>query len=88
MYLIKKKYLGTTIDDCWMIINGKVYDITAYIPHHLGGHRPLLKFGGMGGSENVEYHSSKMLYLLDTYFYIGRVECYKEESGSIEPAMV
>jgi len=32
-------------DDCWMIINGKVYDVTQYIPFHPGGKMIL---GGCG----------------------------------------
>lgn len=63
-----------TQDDCWMIINGHVYDITTYFPHHPGGTRSLLKFAGKDGTENVQFHSGKMMHLLDTYFYIGRLE--------------
>jgi cytochrome b involved in lipid metabolism len=24
----------TSVDDCWMAINGKVYDLTSYLPEH------------------------------------------------------
>jgi len=62
-----------TLDDCWMIIEGNVYNITEYIGHHPGGTRALLKFAGKDGSENVQFHSSKMMRLLKTYFFQGRL---------------
>ena len=61
-------------DDCWMIINGRVYDVTSYINLHPGGHRALLNYAGRDGSANVEFHSKKMMHLLNTYFYIGEIE--------------
>lgn len=24
-------------DDCWIVVNGKVYDLTAFAPNHPGG---------------------------------------------------
>lgn len=32
--------------DCWMAIDGKVYDITQYVPYHPGGEDVLLKGAG------------------------------------------
>ncbi|PSC74877.1 B5 [Micractinium conductrix] len=29
-------------DDCWIVISGKVYDITGWLPYHPGGEMPLL----------------------------------------------
>ena len=36
--------------DCWTIINGQIYDITSYIPHHPGGDEILLACGIDGSS--------------------------------------
>jgi len=72
-----------TEGDCWMIIKGHVYDITTYFPYHPGGKRALLKFGGRDGTENVEFHSSRMMYLLDNYFYIGRLDSTPEGSSCV-----
>jgi cytochrome b involved in lipid metabolism len=38
----------TTKTDCWTIINGKVYDITSYIPRHPGGGNILSACGTDG----------------------------------------
>ena len=37
-------------EDCWTIINGKVYDLTSYIPRHPGGDDILLACGTDGTS--------------------------------------
>jgi len=63
-----------TAEDCWMIIKGNVYDITQYFDLHPGGTRALLKFAGKDGTENVQFHSPKMMQLLDMYFYKGKLQ--------------
>lgn len=35
-----------SLDDMWMAINGKVYNVTPYIPFHPGGKYQLLRGGG------------------------------------------
>jgi len=72
-----------TEGDCWMIIKGHVYDITTYFPYHPGGKRALLKFAGRDGTENVEFHSPRMMYLLDNYFYIGRLNTTPEGGSCV-----
>jgi len=70
-----------TKDDCWMIIKGHVYDVTAYFAYHPGGERALLKFAGKDGTENVQFHSSKMMELLNNYFYVGKLKRQEESSS-------
>jgi len=38
-------------NDAWMAINGKVYDVTAYIPYHPGGERELMRVAGRDGTK-------------------------------------
>lgn len=57
--------------DCWVIINGKVYDLTAYIPMHPGGQGEIInrcggdattpfnrerKHGNIGVREELAYY--------------------------------
>jgi len=39
-----------TANDCWTIINGNVYDITAYIPRHPGGEDEIVAACGTDGT--------------------------------------
>jgi cytochrome b involved in lipid metabolism len=39
---------------CWSIINGSVYDLTAYIPKHPGGESRILKICGKDGTALFE----------------------------------
>jgi len=71
-----------TKESLWMIIKGNVYDITNYVSDHPGGVRALLNFGGKDGTENVEFHSPKMLQILNSRYFIGRLEKQKETEGS------
>ncbi|KAI8922317.1 cytochrome b2 [Powellomyces hirtus] len=52
----------STQDDCWMIIHGKVYDLTRFLPEHPGGKRVLLNQAGMDGTEAFqEIHSEDVI---------------------------
>jgi len=35
-----------TRDDCWIIVHGKVYDVTEFLPDHPGGSKIILKYAG------------------------------------------
>jgi cytochrome b involved in lipid metabolism len=36
-------------DDCWMIIHGKVYDVTNFLVEHPGGEEVMLESKGTNG---------------------------------------
>ncbi|KAF9479597.1 cytochrome b5 [Pholiota conissans] len=38
-------------DDAWSAFNGKVYNITAYLPFHPGGEKELMRVAGRDGSK-------------------------------------
>jgi salicylate hydroxylase len=49
-----------TRDDCWIIVAGKVYDITAWAPHHPGGAGIARMYAGKEATaEFGDYHSAQ-----------------------------
>jgi len=70
-----------TENDCWIILNGKVYDITNFFSKHPGGKRALLNFAGKDASSNIQFHSPLMMKQAKS-FYIGELEGYRD-SGCV-----
>ena len=63
----------TKVDDCWIIIENKVYDVTKWLPKHPGGSMMILNLAGNDCTE--EY---KVFHLYPSYtrlkpFLIGEV---------------
>ncbi len=59
---------------CWVIISGKVYDLTSYIGIHPGGPGEIIPYCGKDGTtafatkNSGSSHSSSATSLLDSYF--------------------
>jgi cytochrome b involved in lipid metabolism len=64
--------------DCWLLIGGRVYDVTSYIASHPAPRRTITDYCGGESTEAFETkergrpHSSRAKQLLETYF-IGNV---------------
>ncbi|KAI8064581.1 FMN-dependent dehydrogenase-domain-containing protein [Gongronella butleri] len=41
-------------DDVWVILHGKVYDLTKFLPEHPGGQKIILKYAGMDATKAFE----------------------------------
>ncbi|KAL8253195.1 hypothetical protein R6Q59_036888 [Mikania micrantha] len=63
------------IDDCWIIISGKVYDVTPFMDDHPGGGEVMRK--ATGKDATVDYgdvgHSEKANQMMQNY-YIGEFD--------------
>ncbi|KAI2779271.1 FMN-dependent dehydrogenase-domain-containing protein [Daldinia loculata] len=66
-----------TEESCWMVLHGKVYDITSFVPKHPGGRSILLKNAGQDAS--AAFDSVHPVELLDEYLTPDQV------IGTIEP---
>ncbi|SMR64521.1 unnamed protein product [Zymoseptoria tritici ST99CH_3D1] len=52
----------STAEDCWVVVNGKVYDLTTFAPEHPGGAHVITKWAGKDGSEVYNtYHSATLI---------------------------
>ena len=72
----------TKASDCWMVINGKVYDCTEFIDEHPGGDEVLLAEAGKDATEAFEDvgHSDDARALLPP-LYIGDLEGHAEDGA-------
>lgn len=66
--------------DCWIIIEGKVYDVTNYLADHPGGENQIISYCGKNATdafktkgERKENHSNSAKLILENYL-IGPLE--------------
>ncbi|CAB3410127.1 unnamed protein product [Caenorhabditis bovis] len=59
---------------CWIIMNGKVYDVTQFIDEHPGGGESILEYAGIDATEafNDIGHSSDAIEMTKEYL-IGKL---------------
>ncbi|KAK4748998.1 hypothetical protein SAY87_026447 [Trapa incisa] len=61
--------------DCWLVIEGKVYDVTKFLEDHPGGDEVLLASTGKDATDDFEDvgHSSTAKAMMDK-FYVGNID--------------
>jgi L-lactate dehydrogenase (cytochrome) len=65
-------------DDCWIVIDDGVYDITDFIPIHPGGKTMIFRVAGQDATEYFhELHQPKILDLVGKDYFIGRLHMAK-----------
>ncbi|XAR62585.1 hypothetical protein NMG60_11017404 [Bertholletia excelsa] len=75
MFSFAEVSLHNNPNDCWVIINAKAYDVTAFLTDHPGGEEVLLVAAGKDASEEFEAagHGSAARLMLDE-FYTGEID--------------
>ncbi|XP_074279640.1 cytochrome B5-like [Silene latifolia] len=75
--------------DCWLIIGGKVYNITPFLDDHPGGDEVLLTSTGKDATEDFEDvgHSDTARAMLKDY-YVGEIDVstipVKQKPGKVQ----
>ncbi|KAJ8755526.1 hypothetical protein K2173_019324 [Erythroxylum novogranatense] len=61
--------------DCWLIIDGKVYDVTKFLEDHPGGDEVLLTATGKDATDDFEDvgHSTSAREMMEQ-FYVGEID--------------
>jgi len=58
-------------EDCWVMIDGRVYDMTPYFKHHPGGVCPVVLKGGQDASKEYYAIHAQDSHEIKEYFCIG-----------------
>ena len=62
-------------DDCWVVVSGKVYDVTDFVDEHPGSFAPILTSAGKDATKAfVDKPHSKRAYKMLEKFYKGIVD--------------
>lgn len=70
--------------DCWVVVNGKVYDVTDFVDEHPGSFAPILTAAGKDATKAfVEKPHSKRAYTMLEKFYKGKLD-----PSAAEPSVV
>ncbi|KAI1742361.1 FMN-dependent dehydrogenase-domain-containing protein [Xylaria scruposa] len=63
-----------SISSCWIVVDGKVYDVTSYLNEHPGGAAILIKQGGTDATNEFrKIHSPDILKYLPKDAYLGTI---------------
>ncbi|KAE8730017.1 Cytochrome b5 isoform A [Hibiscus syriacus] len=54
LYSMEEAYQHNTKEDCWVVIDGKVYDVTDYLDDHPGGDDVVLAATGKDATDEFE----------------------------------
>ncbi|KAL3511027.1 hypothetical protein ACH5RR_030428 [Cinchona calisaya] len=75
LYTMQEAAQHNTNEDCWVVIDGKVYDVSAYLDEHPGGDDVLLSATGKDATEEFEDagHSKSARELMEK-FCIGELD--------------
>ncbi|KAI9322420.1 acyl-CoA dehydrogenase/oxidase [Dichotomocladium elegans] len=71
--------------DCWVIIHGKVYDVTGFLDDHPGGKKVILKVSGTDATKQFDsFHSLSVLEKIGSKFLIGEIGTAAKEENEEE----
>ncbi|KAJ5594696.1 FMN-dependent dehydrogenase [Penicillium hispanicum] len=76
-------------DSCWVIVHGKAYDVTEFLPEHPGGQKIILKYAGKDATEEFDpIHPPDTLdKFLDRSKHLGEVDMatVEQEEKAVDP---
>lgn len=75
LFSMQEASLHNSKDDCWVVIDGKVYDVTTYLDEHPGGDGVILATTGKDATDDFEDagHSNDARELMKS-FCIGELD--------------
>ncbi|KAB1206777.1 Cytochrome b5 isoform B [Morella rubra] len=85
LYTMQEASEHNTKEDCWVVIDGKVYDVTAYLDEHPGGDDVVIAATGKDATDDFEDagHSKSAKELMET-FCIGELDTSAPAVSEVE----
>jgi hypothetical protein len=71
-----------TAESCWLVVRGKVYDVTSFLEKHPGSPQAILKHAGTDATVDFDFHSSSAQKLWQKHL-IGYVEGENSRSSCV-----
>jgi len=74
-----------TRDDLWIVVDGKVYDVTGFVDKHPGGWLVMVNMGGKDCTDAfANYHPAQVYEKYLPYYYLGEVVDFEETNFARE----
>jgi len=74
-------------DDCWIVIEGKVLDVTAFMMKHPGGKKSLMSMAGKDATKQFEnLHEASVLEAYAGDLFVGNVKAEKAAGAAVKPS--
>lgn len=69
LYTMQEASQHNSKEDCWVVIDGKVYDVSSYLDEHPGGDDVVLAATGKDATDDFEDagHSESAKELMETF---------------------
>ncbi|XP_061991970.1 cytochrome b5 [Rosa rugosa] len=85
LYTMQEASQHNTKDDCWIVVDGKVYDVSTYLDDHPGGDDVILATTGKDATDDFEDagHSKSAKELMET-MCIGELDTDTSASTELE----
>lgn len=79
-YTLEEVAKHNTIDDCWLVAHGMVFDVTSFLTEHPAGISTIMRHAGQESTEDFDFHSPTAQKLWREY-KIGTLKGYKAPSS-------
>ena len=81
-YTMEEVATHNSAESCWLVVRGKVYDVTSFLPKHPGTPNAVLRHAGTDSTVDYDFHSAQTQALWED-FHVGYLEGYQKKSCTI-----